>query len=441
MEFFDMLGGGMFGNQGFRRNNFMGGFNMPQNIGIGGGFINQPSLPEGLLSTQAAEDLRKRSIGSGLLNAIIGYAAMPKNENLGLGRILAGAAQQGLAGARGVYGQAGQDLFMQQRLEDMKRTQAKAVREDEQQIASRNAIDMLLKRPEIANNPMAVAFIQSSPAEALKMLATPKERKLQTIDNQIVDLSGDAPKVIFEGKPKIDDLTNLINIRDKLEAENPNNPNIKRYDDRIDKLTKFPPSAAPVTNVNMPFESNFQKALGTKVAEAQLGEYETANKAANNIQKIDLTLNQIQNSDATTGLGAEVINNVNRFRSQFLADAKAGKKVADTQILDAFLGSDVFPLIGALGIGARGLDTPAEREFLRQVMTGTINMDKAALVRMTKIRRDVEKRAIDKYNKGVKQGRYDRFFDATGYAKEEVSVPEAPELKTGTGGFSIKRIR
>lgn len=131
MEFFDML----VGNQGFRRNNLMGGFNMPQNIGIGGGFINQPSLPEGLLGEQATEDLRKRSIGSGLLNAIIGYAAMPKNENLGLGRILAGAAQQGLAGARGVYDQAGQDLFMQQRLEEMKRTQAKAAREDERQVA------------------------------------------------------------------------------------------------------------------------------------------------------------------------------------------------------------------------------------------------------------------------------------------------------------------
>jgi hypothetical protein len=31
----------------------------------------------------------------------------------------------------------------------------------------------------------------------------------------------------------------------------------------------------------MPFESNFQKTLGTKVAESQLGEYDTAYKAAN----------------------------------------------------------------------------------------------------------------------------------------------------------------
>jgi hypothetical protein len=178
------------------------------------------------------------------------------------------------------------------------------------------------------------------------------------------------------------------------------------------------------------------------VAESQLGEYDTAYKAANNIEKIDMTLNQIAKSDATTGLGAEVINNVNRFRSQFLADKAAGKKVADTQVLDAFLGSDVFPQIGALGIGAKGLDTPAEREFLRQVMTGTINMDKNALLRMTKIRRDIEKRAIDKYNKGLKQGRYNKFFDATGYAKEEIQVPSEPSLNdSGTGGFSIRRIR
>ena len=183
------------------------------------------------------------------------------------------------------------------------------------------------------------------------------------------------------------------------------------------------------TNINMPYESSYQKALAPKIAESQLSEYDTAYKALGNIEKIDRTLQQIANSDATTGLGAEVINNLNRFRAQFLADKAAGKKVADTQVLDAFLGSDVFPLISALGIGARGLDTPAEREFLRKVMTGTIDMDKNALLKLTKIRRDIEKRAIDKYNKGLRQGRYDKFFDATGYAKEEIKSPKSPAVE------------
>ena len=393
-----------------------------------------PSYMEGLLGAQQTEDLRKRSIGSGLVNALVGYAAMPKNQNLGLGRILAGAAQAGMQGAQGVYDTATKDYMTSQQIAEMKRKQDLA---RSQQTAIEKAAAQF---PEYAD------AIRANP-ELLKEIVGSQinmEVDYKDAGDRLVPVNKrtGAPIANLEAISKVntsDKLTNLIGIRDRLIAEDPNNPNIKFYQDAIVKESQRAPT--PVTNINMPFETNYQKTLGTKVAEAQLGEYETANKAANNIQKIDMTLSQIQNSDATTGLGADVINNVNRFKAQFLADKKAGKKVADTQILDAFLGSDVFPQIGALGIGAKGLDTPAEREFLRQVMTGTINMDKNALLRMTQIRRDIEKRAIDKYNKGIQQGKYDKFFDATGYAKEKIDIPEAPNLSSGAGGFSIRRIK
>lgn len=79
-----------------------------------------PAYMEGLLGADAVDNLRKRSIGSGLVNALIGYAAMPKNQNLGLGRILAGTAQAGIQGAQGVYDQALGDYQTQQKIEDMK---------------------------------------------------------------------------------------------------------------------------------------------------------------------------------------------------------------------------------------------------------------------------------------------------------------------------------
>jgi hypothetical protein len=84
-----------------------------------------PSYMEGLLGAQQTEDLRKRSIGTGLVNALIGYAAMPKNQNLGLGRILAGAATAGVQGAQGVYDTATQDYMTQQKVAEMKRQQEK----------------------------------------------------------------------------------------------------------------------------------------------------------------------------------------------------------------------------------------------------------------------------------------------------------------------------
>jgi len=87
---------------------------------LGGAFGTTPPMyMEGLLGADAMENLRKRSIGSGLVNALIGYAAMPKNQNLGLGRILAGTAQAGIHGAQNVYGQALDDFQTQQKIEDM----------------------------------------------------------------------------------------------------------------------------------------------------------------------------------------------------------------------------------------------------------------------------------------------------------------------------------
>lgn len=79
-----------------------------------------PSYMQGLLGAQETENLRKSAIGTGLVNALIGYAAMPKNQNLGLGRILAGAAQAGITGARGVYDQAVEDYQTRAKIEDMK---------------------------------------------------------------------------------------------------------------------------------------------------------------------------------------------------------------------------------------------------------------------------------------------------------------------------------
>ena len=62
------------------------------------------------------------------------------------------------------------------------------------------------------------------------------------------------------------------------------------------------------------------------------------------------------------------------------------------------MGSDVFPLIKALGIGARGMDTPAEREFLQQSFVGNVTMEVGALRAITERRLGVLLDALDIYN-------------------------------------------
>ena len=175
---------------------------------------------------------------------------------------------------------------------------------------------------------------------------------------------------------------------------------------------------------NLPYETAFATTVGKGQGERNEKVVLAAQAAVDNIAKIDSTIELLKTGDATTGLGAELRNNIDRARALLAGDIKAGKKVADTQILDALLGSDVFSMIQSLGIGARGLDTPAERDYLRQVMTGTIQMDNKALIRLSEIRRNIETRAIEKYNTQLEKGELNKYFETQGLKPEKIEVPK-----------------
>lgn len=185
-----------------------------------------------------------------------------------------------------------------------------------------------------------------------------------------------------------------------------------------------------VQNIMGGAEKARAKVIGEETGKQQIEQFNLAQSAASNISKVDQTLDILESSDPTTGLGAETINNVNRLKA-FFGSESAKRKVSDTEYLDALLGSDVFPQIGALGIGARGLDTPAEREFLRKVMTGTIDMNKDTLIRLTKMRRNIQERAIKKFNKEVEAGDWDQYFEASGRPKRLFEIPKRTQQSGG----------
>jgi hypothetical protein len=205
----------------------------------------------------------------------------------------------------------------------------------------------------------------------------------------------------------------------------PTDPRIRQYDQRIEKETTRP-AAAGGTTVNVRTEAAYG---GEVVKLAAREDIELAKKVENipqDIAKIDESLNLLYNSDLSTGLGAEMFNVMDKARAKFLGDKGAGIRVENTEYLDALLGSDVFPQISALGIGARGLDTPAEREFLRNVITGTINLDKGTLIRMTEFRRRGLEDAAKVYNSKVDGGQLDKFFEYTGRPKAKIEVSTRP---------------
>ena len=180
---------------------------------------------------------------------------------------------------------------------------------------------------------------------------------------------------------------------------------------------------------NLTVDNRAESAYGQKVAggaaERDEAQINAARSAAENLHKLDSVINHLKTSKAITGMGSDVLKNIERAKVLFTQSEAAGKRVSDTELLDSMLGSDVFPMIAALGIGARGMDTPAEREFLRSVMTGTTAMNKDTLIRMAEIRRDISKRAIDKYNQRVEKGELDRYFRFSGMPKQKIEVPGA----------------
>ena len=369
----------------------------PITSGIGGLFKGMTpfgsSIPEGILTSDQENKLRNQALFQGLLGSAATYLATPKNLNAGSPLPYIGKAVLGGMGA------------------------------------SQDVIDRAIRARLLAGrddtftniNPLDVT------PESLKLYIEGGKKDPSVLRKAVPVEKPQGPMIVSPGSTVYDPTSNEARYTAPKEKDTTDitNYNEARKEGYKGTFTDFLNLKKPQTNINMPAgQTKYDETLGKIRAEQDVALVETAGKSKNNISKIDMTLNQLQNTDAITGFGADIQKNVNRFKAKVLKDAKAGKQVADTEILDAFLGSDVFPQIGALGIGAKGLDTPAEREFLRQVMTGTISMDKNALIKMTQIRRDIEKRSIDRYNSALQSGELDDYFTSTKRQKKLIDIPD-----------------
>lgn len=256
-------------------------------------------------------------------------------------------------------------------------------------------------------------------------LFTPKPQEIDIGGSKrVIDMNPFTnPTVVGMNIPKTmtpDAKANAVTVPDENGVYRPNAP-------VISAKTQIAAAGAPRVNVDNRVESTYAQKVAGGAAERDESQVSAARAAVDNVQKLNATIEHLRKSDAITGMGSDVLKNVERARALFTRSKAAGKTVSDTELLDSMLGSDVFPMIQALGLGARGMDTPAEREFLRSVMTGTTAMNKDTLIRMTEIRRDIAKRAIDKYNARVESGELDRYFRYSGTPKTKIEVPKLPQ--------------
>lgn len=266
--------------------------------------------------------------------------------------------------------------------------------------------------------PMTVDVPNPQRVQALATMAAPEQAMTAMLRN------------IYPEQPKPAAPSALSRLMAERDALPPNDPRRQVYDAAISRQTA--PAAAPSVTVNMGGgNKRYAETVGGKTAERDIAQHDTALAAVDNITKLNSVIRHLETSDAITGPAAEILLNLQRATQLIRRDVAAGKKVSDTELLDSMLGSDVFPMIKALGIGARGMDTPAEREFLRSVMTGTINLNKDTLIKMAKIRRDISARAAQQWNERVRRGELDKYFDATEAPKQTIPIPEMPNVGMG----------
>ena len=200
---------------------------------------------------------------------------------------------------------------------------------------------------------------------------------------------------------------------------------------QVDQTGKlYAPGGQPPANITVTSGETYAEALAKYLAEDDRALVNNAQKSVSNLSKIDQTLNSLLNEDINTGIGANFFTTFDRLKGQFGADELAANRATQDQFLDSLLGSAVFEQIGALGIGARGLDTPAEREFLREVLTGTRSLSKETLLEMTQARRDRDIQNIQLYNDRVERGDLDAYFDIRGGEKRKLEIPEPPAVRT-----------
>lgn len=165
---------------------------------LGGLGTTPPAYLEGLLGAQPTEDLRKRSIGTGIANALIGYLATPKNQQLGLGRILANTAQAGMQGAQGVYSGAIEDYQTKAKIEEMNRNKAIAERDLRRQAELEVLAPKLIKTTpaqyaDVQGNPYfipaATAPDATSPNYNLQSVVPEPTRQLISPEQRTIDMS------------------------------------------------------------------------------------------------------------------------------------------------------------------------------------------------------------------------------------------------------------
>jgi len=186
----------------------------------------------------------------------------------------------------------------------------------------------------------------------------------------------------------------------------------------IGRLTDAVGKEAPLYDPTIQARVAAGKETGKGAGEYNTKQYEQAASAHAMLGKLNQVEKEITNSEFKPGIFSDFRLALNKAQAM-LGGPEGSKKAEDAEVMNALMGQDVFSLLGAMGLGSKQMDTPAEREFMRQVLAGTITMERGALQRLAGIRKQDAQSAIDRFNTRVDSGELDDFFTNSGYTKKK----------------------
>ena len=330
----------------------------------------------GLLQKSDVDTARNASLTKGLISSVVGYLAQPKNQNFdsSLPYIFKGL-QQGMKSAQEPFDALKDKASANLKLDELIDTQ------ETKKFADADVADFIKRNPEY-NGIQNLKNRDDIIAKAMEQLGTYKYKGADGSDwkYEQQEIMAEMEKLKQQG------ITDPVKLK-AMAFENV-------------RARKNPPKEL----------SAYDTAIGAKGAERDIKLIEGAEMAVGQIAKLDRAMQLVRDPNTSVG----------QFANEFLAidkakymvgigdKAKLSDQISTTEVLDAMLGSDVFPMIKSLGIGARGLDTPAEREFLQKVMTGAIPMNRDTLTKLTIMRRNNFVEMAKKYNEKYDGKGWDR---------------------------------
>ena len=406
-------------------------------------FGTAPESLAGLLGEQATKDLQRKAMTTGLINTALGYLVQPKNQNLGLGRIIGQSLMSGMTGAQGVYTGALEDWQTKQKIEEIQRqkvqreafdTAAKGLytntpaqyateqisgggympqTQDANAVAPNFGLSQNYAQPTTQQVMTAPASQELSPTALNQMLLSGDPRAtayltgLETIKKLNTPVKADLVKAGI-GEPIYDPNTKswILNPVTKPEEGTADYKNYQVYQRDEQARGRSPLSfndwnlqtkaagASRLTNITKG-EGKYEETLGAGLANRDLALINTADTAPKQLSTAQ-SIKALLKQNPIVGTGADSLLALNGLLTT--AGLIDPSKQITTELLSSDLASQTLANIKSSGLGAGQGFTNSDREFLAKATAGSLTMNAASLQRLADLSERSATLAIGKYN-------------------------------------------